>query len=235
MSKERKSNGRQVNLSEASILHHLSENPDFFERHVSALDTLKIPHPTHGAISLIEHQVSRLNSRNRILERRLEEMVATARENEGLGHRLHRLALELIEAEEVDDVLAATVDLLRSEFTGTEVTFRLLDHAPAGTQGGDDARQALSEKALRECACAERPMFGEAADALTLSLFGIDSGVNSTAIIPLSDGRPVGLLALGSHDAQRFRSGLGTLFLWQLGEMVSRAVRVRLDTGVARA
>jgi len=234
MSKAHKSNGRQANLSEASILLHLNENPDFFERHVSALDTLKIPHPTHGAISLIEHQVSRLNSRNQILQRRLEEMVATARENEGLGHRLHRLALELIEAEEVNDVLAATVDLLRSEFTGTEVTFRLLDHALAGTQG-DDATHALSKEALLECACAVRPMFGEATDALTLSLFGTDSGVNSTAIIPLSDGRPVGLLALGSHDAQRFRSGLGTLFLCHLGEMVSRAVRVLLDTGAARA
>lgn len=225
MSKERKSNGRRSVLSEASILHHLNENPDFFERHVTALDTLRIPHPTHGAVSLIEHQVSRLNHRNRNMERRLEEMVHTARENEGLGVRLHRLALELIEAEEVDDVLASTIELLRSEFPDTEVRFRLLEFE----DGGDAPRQDPDPETVLECANSQRPLFGDAAHTLTQSVFGAESGISSAAIIPLSDGRPIGLLALGSQDSQRFRNGLGTLFLSHLGDLVSRALRVRLD------
>lgn len=232
MSKERKSNGRGAAPSEASILHHLNENPDFFERHVSALDTLRIPHPTHGAVSLIERQVSRLHSRNQLLENRLEDMVRTARENEGLGQRLHRLALELIEAEEIDDVLAATGDLLRSEFPGTEVTFRLFDHEVPGKPAVHESGGGMSREVLLECAKSQRPVFGAEADALTVSLFGTGSGIGSAAIIPLSDGKPIGLLALGSRDARRFRNGLGTLFLSHLGELVSRALRVCLDARV---
>ncbi|MNW12729.1 hypothetical protein D3C71_2104950 [compost metagenome] len=39
--------------------------------------------------------------------------------------------------------------------------------------------------------------------------------VSSTALLPLSG---VGLIAVGSHDSNRFYPGMGTLFLRMMGE-----------------
>jgi hypothetical protein len=43
--------------------------------------------------------------------------------------------------------------------------------------------------------------------------------------VPLQDPERLGILAVGSHDEQRFHPGMGTLFMGTLGELVSRAIR----------
>jgi hypothetical protein len=63
-------------------------------------------------------------------------------------------------------------------------------------------------------------------------LFG-DSAppVASAALIPLGTGDWRGMLALGSWDPERFHSGVGTLFLGRVGELVSQALQARLLPG----
>jgi hypothetical protein len=48
--------------------------------------------------------------------------------------------------------------------------------------------------------------------------------IASLAFIPLSFDKSAGLLAIGSFDEKRFHSGIGTLFLNQLGQIVSKTV-----------
>ena len=49
--------------------------------------------------------------------------------------------------------------------------------------------------------------------------------MRSQGLIPLRNaGGTIGMLALGSEDAQRFYSGMGTLYLERLGEMASAAL-----------
>ncbi|MEJ2479536.1 MAG: DUF484 family protein [Acidihalobacter sp.] len=60
-------------LSEDAIAEFLRTHHDFFVRHIELLDVLRLPHPTHGAVSLIERQLSVLRERNRNLERKLDE------------------------------------------------------------------------------------------------------------------------------------------------------------------
>ncbi|HEY5601488.1 MAG TPA: DUF484 family protein, partial [Gammaproteobacteria bacterium] len=48
--------------------------------------------------------------------------------------------------------------------------------------------------------------------------------VASLAFIPLSFDKSAGLLAIGSFDEKRFHSGIGTLFLNQLGQIVSATI-----------
>jgi uncharacterized protein YigA (DUF484 family) len=50
----------------------------------------------------------------------------------------------------------------------------------------------------------------------------------SAALIPLDGEIWRGLLAVGSQDPERFHSGVGTLFLERIGELVSQAVHTRL-------
>ena len=66
-----------------------------------------------------------LRNKNVQLERKLIDLVQVARDNEGLSTRLHRLALGLMEADGIDDVMNTTKDLLRNEFPSTHVVIHL--------------------------------------------------------------------------------------------------------------
>ena len=62
--------------------------------------------------------------------------------------------------------------------------------------------------------------------ALPISWFGEASmHVRSQALIAMRNGGgTIGMIALGSEDAQRFYAGMGTLYLERLGEMASAAL-----------
>ena len=55
--------------------------------------------------------------------------------------------------------------------------------------------------------------------------------IGSSAIIPLYHARDLGLLCLGSVSADRFGLTMGTIFLQQLGELVSNRLKNLLRTG----
>jgi uncharacterized protein len=75
----------------------------------------------------------------------------------------------------------------------------------------------------------KRPICGLLADERVHCLFGGNApDVASAVMIPLIDGRRLGVLALGSADKERFHAGMGTLFLGYLGELVSRAIMSHL-------
>jgi uncharacterized protein YigA (DUF484 family) len=70
-----------------------------------------------------------------------------------------------------------------------------------------------------------RPRCGQVRDSQRDFLFGSESGsVGSVALVPLISDMPLGLLALGSHDRERFHPGMSTDFLAQLGELISDAL-----------
>ena len=50
------------------------------------------------------------------------------------------------------------------------------------------------------------------------------------AVIPLVAGEKLGLLGLGGKDERRFSIAMGTEFLTQIGELVSAALAVHLET-----
>jgi uncharacterized protein YigA (DUF484 family) len=43
-------------------------------------------------------------------------------------------------------------------------------------------------------------------------------------MVPLFHQQPLGLLAIGSRDAEHFKSSLGTLFISHIGEVTSRCL-----------
>ena len=68
--------------------------------------SLSIPHRTDGATSLVERQLRLLRDQNKALKSKIEELVGIARENEELNQRFHRLALELMNTDQLHDVLS---------------------------------------------------------------------------------------------------------------------------------
>ena len=48
---------RTLREAEQAIVRYLRAHPDFFNRHPELVETLRIPHLCHPAVSLLEHQV----------------------------------------------------------------------------------------------------------------------------------------------------------------------------------
>ena len=85
---------------------------------------------------------------------------------------------------------------------------------------------AVSEELQVFAETLNRPYCGSTAGFGTASWFGEHANhIRSQALIALRNGGgTIGMIALGSEEAQRFYADMGTLYLERLGEMVSAAL-----------
>ena len=73
-----------------------------------------------------------------------------------------------------------------------------------------------------------RPRSGQIRDTQRDYLFGAEGGqVGSAALIPLGERGSLGLLAIASHDTERFLPTMSTDFLVRIGEIVTEALAAR--------
>jgi len=104
---------------EAKVIDYLQKNPGVLESYPEVFTALSIPHHGGGVASLVERQLKILRAENATLKKNLAELVSIARENEELNQRFHRLATELISANQLHDVLAMVQDQVQTFFTPT--------------------------------------------------------------------------------------------------------------------
>ena len=214
--------------NEDAIADYLRDNPDFFERHRTLLEELVIPHSCGGAVSLVEYQVSVLRDQVREMRRRMQMLAENARDNETLSRRLHQLTLVLIECTRLDEALSNLYQAMCEDFEADFVAVRLFGDAAAVSDRGlgefagkDSAERALFAQVL----ASSKPICGHFKDSQLEILFPEHgSEVGSGALMPLAQSTGFGVLAIGSRDPRRFHPGMGTMFLRQLGELVSRVL-----------
>jgi uncharacterized protein YigA (DUF484 family) len=209
---------------EAGVIEYLLRNPRFLERHPELLAELQIPHPCGAAVSLLEHQARVLRERGRTLQARLDQLLEVARDNDRLADRIHRLTLELMEAQNLDGMVFCLKDELRSNFQCDVVAVKLFgDGEPAQDWVRPNATELRAFSGLMQD---PRPLCGRLVREQLEFLFGDSAtAIGSAALVPLIDGRVLGLLAVGSYRPDRFHPGMGTVFLRQLGATAGRALR----------
>jgi hypothetical protein len=232
MSTQRKPEFIEEVLSEADIHSYLKRHPDFFERHATLLSSLRLPHVTGAAVSLVERQVSVLRQKDVKLERKLKELLEVARVNDQLAAKIHQLALRLLEAREVAQTLEAIEGALRTAFNADHsvlVMFgdpSLSSHLNGGrffraVERDDPALQPFGTFLL-----GSNPRCGQVRDTQRDFLFGrATDEVGSAALVPLGRKCEVGFLAIGSVDAQHFHPGMSFDFLARLGELIAVALK----------
>ncbi len=219
-------------MSEAQadqIAAYLRDHPEFLADYPDLALSLRAPREDGATTQLASYQIDILRDRVRGLETRLRELLTIASDNEALLQRLHLLALRLLRIGDLrEGVLAIAAGL--NEDLQAEHARLLLIGAPAVDLlapwllqwPADDARlqQFVDLWPHRNARCGrirrERlsALFGEAAP-----------GIASAALVPLiGDAAPIGLLAIGSSDEQRFQPGMATDLLTRMGEMIAVAV-----------
>jgi uncharacterized protein YigA (DUF484 family) len=214
------------------VERYLREHPDFLERHPELVELLRVPHACGGAVSLIEYQVDTLKRQCREFRSRLSSLVDTARGNEELAARLHRLVLALMESPALDEIFTTLYQGLEEGFGADLVALRVFadpvdqeDRGLAELVGSDSLQQGLFG-ALFD---ARKPECGRPRPEVARWLFGERAAhVASSALLPLSIGRRNGVLAIGSTSATRFQPSMGTVYLRQLADVLGRLLAPRV-------
>ncbi len=78
-------------MNEREIAEYLLANPEFFSEHAELLAAIRLANP-HGksAVSLQERQIDMLREKNKLLERRLAELLRYGHENDSLSAKFNR-------------------------------------------------------------------------------------------------------------------------------------------------
>ncbi len=217
---------------EATVAEYLAANPEFFERHESLLQELRLPHVNGGSISLIERQLAALRKECARHQQQLDELVEVGRSNDLLIKRLHQMTLSLIDTTDLDEVLNVLEDQLHAEFKADYVELWLFTLAEL------EAPSALDEPRQRAISCFQtflqqnRPLCGNLPRDQLEALFGSEAEeIHSAVLIPLKSESISGIMAIGSSDGQRFQQDMGTDFLSRLGELVSRRLEAVSEPG----
>lgn len=219
--------------TDLQLVSLLKNNPDILLRHPELVAELEVPHQSGAAVSLIERQVRSLRENLKKSEKRMRNLMGIAKDNDRLAQSRHRLALNLLNARDLDDVISTISDELWIELKADYVNVKLFTDDEKLKQSNPELFISMSDESVNCFSTMlkhKNPMCGRSSDEQKTFLFGEDANaIKSTAVIPLSAGAELGLLGLGSDDETRFELSMGTDFLIQIGELISASLAVHLE------
>jgi uncharacterized protein YigA (DUF484 family) len=204
----------------------LRRHPMFLKQFPDLALSLVVPREEGPAASLASYQLEVLRDKNRELSRRLQELFANAQENERLAVRTHQLALGLMRQDTASGTLRAMAAALQEDFQGDLV--RIVLFAPIAGLDDADWLQVIAADDMRlapfrDAINAGEPICGRLHPDKHALLYGMRAeDVQSSALLSI-DG--IGLVAVGSSDANRFFPGMGTLFLRMMGDALAVALQ----------
>lgn len=208
-------------LNEESVRDYLKDNADFLQRHPDLLDHLQISHASGSAISLVEKQVSVLRERNMDMRHRLNTLTGNARDNDKLYEQTRGLVLKLLEADSIDSLYRTFTECMASDFDVEHTSMILFgDGAQAGACRVDSLERAKIE--IGPLLKGGKAVCGALRKEELSYLFPDAGDVGSAALVPLNNSEQRGLIAVGSSDATRYNSAMGTLFLSHIADVVVR-------------
>jgi len=225
--------GEQQLTADLELIGLIRENADILQRHPELLAILEVPHQSGQAVSLIERQVSILRQKIQVQDRRLHELMNVARDNQRLAQSRHGLALSLLAAHDLDDVISTVLDVLSHELAADHAVIKLfsddknrIEHSSGLFVDANEAALTAFKTMLEQ----KNTICGKAITEQKTFLFADNAdNIKSLAVIPLVAGANLGLIGLGANDVERFTSSMGTDFLSRIGELISASLAVHLE------
>jgi len=216
------------------LISLLRENSDILQRHPELLAVLEVPHQSGQAVSLIERQVSVLRQQTQEQDKRLRELMDVARDNERLVESRHNLALNLLAAHDLNDVVSTVLDVLSNELSADYAVVKLFSDDKERIEESSGLFVDASDEALtafKTMLEQKNTVCGKAIIEQKSFLFEENAdNIKSVAVIPLVAGANLGLIGLGANDVERFKPSMGTDFLSQIGDLVSASLAIHLGS-----
>jgi uncharacterized protein YigA (DUF484 family) len=209
-----------VELDDDTVREYLKNNDDFLQRHPDMLDYLHVSHASGSAVSLVEKQVAVLRERNMDMRHRLTTLNANARENDRLYEQSSKLVLKLLEAQTLEQLNQTLQDSLCNDI-GVDYATLILYGEDEGNGVRIQARDEVSAR-IGSLFRGHKSVCGTLRKEELGYLFPDAGDSGSAAIAPITAGEPLGLVAVGSSDADRYNSNVGTLFLTHIADVIAR-------------
>lgn len=212
-------------IDAGAVAAYLKRHPSFLNDYPELAAQLTMPREQGSVASLAAYQLQQLREKNAELELRLAELTAIAADNQKLMERVHALTVALLRANTLEVATRTVVAKLNEDFH-TELVRLLLFGRHADLPRSDWLRQvgggATELPELAEVLQRREPVSGRLSADKLAQLFGEEAAtIRSAALIPLGE---AGILAIGSHDPDRFQPGMGTLFLKMIAATVTAAL-----------
>ena len=211
-------------LSDQEMLDYLRSNPDFFQRHATAIAELSLSHESGKAVSLIEHQVAILRERNMTMRRRMNELLHAARSNDEIFAKTRSLNLALLEVNswhELNEVLATHVlvdfeaDFVCAHLAAANLALALdhiqhhVEHLPCLhlQNGGEASCTVLRQDELHD-----------------LFPMSDHDETGSAVLLKLKVREGSGVLCIGSRSPTRFAKNMDTLFVQYIADILAKVM-----------
>ncbi len=213
-------------ISEEQVIDYLESHPDFFSDKDDLLADLIVPHKQDQTVSLVERQVSLLRERSMVARHKLDEFVASAKENNEIFEKSRRLILEMIEAQDPDQFFSALEKSFKQDFGCHAYSLIIFSDRPHQI---NHFTTSVSEVAAREfigsLIRARQPTLGILRPAEQDFLFRHQSEkVKSAAVLSVRKNRQIALLAIGNEDANYFKPGMGTVFISFIADALAQLI-----------
>jgi uncharacterized protein YigA (DUF484 family) len=211
MSKVLHPNYDELELDEDLVRAYLEQNPDFFVNHADLVTQLRIPHASHGAVSLLEKRQEIQRAKIIKMEEELSILMGHARQNEIIFRAISDMYIALVGCKSVAALEQAVDKVCQEQLYLAQ--FRLL-------QPEDEAYIHLQAKLA-----GNNSYLGRLAPEVMETVF--DGRAQSVALVELNyelDDTEVifGIAAFASASAQHFQPSMDTLFIDELGRVLSR-------------
>lgn len=219
MSKVLTPNLDELKLDDELVKAYLQQHPDFFVKHQDLLTQLALPHETRGSISLLERRQEIQRARIVQMEDELSELMGHARQNEVIFKAISQIYISLVGCQSVAQMQQAVDDVCTEQLYLAQ--FRLL-------QPEDEAYLHLQAKLN-----GNPSYLGRLNPDVLSAVFS--KSVQSVALVELTyqdqDNDIIfGIAAFGSSSAHHFQPQMDTLFINELGRLLSRhAVHLTKD------
>ncbi|MEQ8693298.1 MAG: DUF484 family protein [Pseudomonadales bacterium] len=220
---------KQPQLKDADVVAYLRANRDFFVDNKFLLSELNLPHASGRAVSLVERQVDILRERNVVMRKRMNDLLNTARHNDGLFNKTRSLTLALLDCtslQALNEILATHVLAdFEADFVACHLSSEDKDrHSDAGPldhfffHSAPPAFTQLITSFQATCT----PLRSEEVAAI-FPLSETDSE-GSAVLIPFVAQQYEGTLAIGSRDPGHFASDMDTLFVTYIADVLSKVL-----------
>lgn len=200
-----------IQLDAELVRDYLEQNPDFFVEHSDLVTQLKIPHVSHGAVSLLEKRQEIQRAKIIKMEEELNILMGHARQNEVIFRAISDMYISLVAVKSVAALEEAVDGVCKNQLYLAQ--FRLL-------QPEDEAYIHLQAK-LAGNSC----YLGRLTPEVMETVF--DQNAQSVALVELTYEQDdqeciFGIAAFASASAHHFQPSMDTLFIEELGRLLSR-------------
>ncbi len=150
------------------------------------------------------------------MRNRLNRLLETARDNDRLFQKTQKLVLAILDQRSVEGTVDAVESSLRDDYQVDVCKVLLFDASSL----------AAAQTSIGALLNTRQPTCGHLRPQEIGFLFaGASQPVRSAAVMPIARGNDIlGMLAIGSFDPDYYRSGMGTMFLTYIADVLNRTL-----------